>query len=805
MRNALILFFLFTQITQSFAVPEAGGIITGTVITNDGKPAAGVTIAIKNTQRTVLANDEGSFIFKNVAPGNYILEISLINHKTHSESIIVENDQTVNVNIQLELSNTQLQEIIIRVNRMIARSSATVSKMPLLNLENPQVYNVVTKDLLKEQVVVNLDDALKNAPGVNKLWSSTGRPGDGAGYFSMRGFSVQPTMLNGLPSISNGSADPANIERIETIKGPSGTLYGSSLISFGGLINIVTKRPYETFGGEVSYTAGSYGLNRITADVNTPLNDDKSALLRLNAAYHTEGSFQDAGFKRSIFFAPSFSYRVNDRLSFFVNTEFYSGEATNPLMVFLNRSRQLIARTPAELNMDFNRSYTSNDLSIKTPTTNLLGQITYKISNSWTSQTSLSRSTRRSDGYYSYIMFLDGSADGPIAANDTLITRYIAYQNAVNVATDIQQNFTGDFKIGKFRNRIVAGLDYMNIRSTNNNSAWTPYDYINVTNNADFRYGQITRAAVDAKLAPLTGITKNATNNNTYSVYVSDVFNFTPQLMAMASIRYDYFDNQPSVNYLTSTRSGKYTQSSFSPKFGLVYQPVTDRVSLFVNYMNGFRNVSPAPNNEAAGYPVNLKPQQVNQIEGGIKLDLFDHRLAFTASYYDIEVSNLSRGITVNSLNVTIQDGSQKSRGVELDLIANPVPGLNIIAGYGHNNSLIVNAGPSTKDRRPVGAGPKNLVNAWISYTIPEGKGKGLGIGFGGNHVSKNAITNSLETGTFTLPEYTVVNGSVFYNASKYRIAIKADNIGNKEYFGGWTTVEKQMPRRFSVNLSYKF
>ncbi len=801
----LLCLYLLYFSTPAYAVAENPGRITGIIYTSDQQPAASVSVVLKGTSRSALTNANGRFSINGLDAGTYTLEISLIGYETYSEQVTLQDGETIQLNITLQLSNKQLEEIIIKTNRLQTRSSVTVAKMPLLNLENPQVYNVVTKDLLKEQVVVNFDDALKNAPGVNRLWSSTGRPGDGAGFFSMRGFSVQPSMVNGIPSISNGSVDPANIERIETIKGPSGTLYGSSLISFGGLINIVTKRPYETFGGEVSYTSGSYGLNRITADINAPLNEERSALLRLNAAYHTEGSFQDAGTKKSIFLAPSFSYRVNDRLSFFVNTEFYTGEATNPLMVFLNRSRPLIARTPAELNMDFNRSYTSNDLTIKTPTANLLGQITYKISNSWTSQTSLSRSTRRSDGHYSYVMFLDGSADGALDANDTLITRYIAYQNAANTATDIQQNFTGDFTIGKFRNRIVAGLDYMNIRSTNNNSAWAAFDYVNVTNNADPRYGQITRAAVDARLATLPGITKNTTNNNTYSAYLSDVFNITPQLMAMASIRYDYFDNRPSVNHLTSAKSGAYSQSAFSPKFGLVYQPVADQVSLFVNYMNGFRNVAPVPTNEAAGYPVNLKPQQVNQIEGGVKLDLFEHRLAFTASYYDIEVSNLSRGITVNDLNVTIQDGSQKSKGVEVDLIANPVPGLNIIAGYGYNNSTIVNATPATKDRRPVSAGPQNLVNAWLSYTAQTGKLKGFGAGIGGNHTSENHITNSLPTGVFTLPAYTIINATLFYNDTWYRVAIKADNITDKEYFGGWTTVEKQMPRRISVNLAFRF
>src|SRR3546814_18111190 len=57
-------------------------------------------------------------------------------------------------------------------------------------------------------------------------WSSDVCSSDLA-YYSMRGFSVQPTMVNGLPGLTNGSLDPAGIERIDVIKGPSGTLFGS--------------------------------------------------------------------------------------------------------------------------------------------------------------------------------------------------------------------------------------------------------------------------------------------------------------------------------------------------------------------------------------------------------------------------------------------------------------------------------------------------------------------------------------------------------------------------------------------------
>ncbi|PZP50294.1 MAG: TonB-dependent siderophore receptor [Pseudopedobacter saltans] len=791
------------------------GNISGVITTSDGKPIEGVSIVVKGTSKNAVTDETGTFILTGINEGRQELELNLSGFKTQTEIVTVIKNKNIKVNIQLAMSSSQLDEIIVesRRNKFVEKSSAYVSKMPLSNLENPQVYNVVSKDLMKEQVIVSFDDALKNAPGVNRLWSSTGRPGDGAGYFSMRGFSVQPTMVNGVPGLTNGGIDPANVERVEVIKGPSGTLFGSSLISFGGLINIVTKKPYETFGGELGYTFGSYGLSRVTADINTPLNTDKSALFRVNAAYHSEGSFMDAGFKKTYFFAPSFSYKVSDRLSFLINTEFYSGESTNSTMIFLNRSRQLIARTPQELHMDFNRSYTSNDISYKTPTVNIYGQMNYKISNNWTSQTNVARSVRKSDGYYSYIMFLDGSANGPIAANDTLISRYVYYQNSTTTTTDVQQNFIGDFPIGKFRNRVIAGVDVMNIQTVNQNPSNYLFDYVNVTNNADPRYNELSRAAVDAKATTGSPI-RNKTNNYTYSAYVSDVFNFSEKLIAMASVRYDHFENKPTINYNTNVQSGSYNQNAFSPKFGFVYQVLENRLSVFANYMNGFRNVAPVATNVQAGYPVNLKPQQANQLEAGFKMDIFKDKLFFTASYYDILVKNITRSITVNvdngnggttAINATIQDGEQKSKGLEFDLTANPIDGLNMIVGYSYNDSKIQKAAPSTNGRRPTSAGPENLGNLWIGYTVPKGVLKGFGLGFGGNCASKNYITSSLETGDFILPSYTILNGSVFYNAKKFRLAIKADNFTNKEYFGGWTTVEKQMPRRFSANLTFKF
>jgi iron complex outermembrane receptor protein len=790
-------------VTVSFA-QKHNGIIKGTVTTSDGKPAEAVSVLIKEKNKGAITDDKGFFEFRRLSPGNYTLVISFTGFEEQEQHVEV-NDQPVIVSFQLRTTGAALQQVIVSAgqNRFAKKESGYVARMPLRNIENPQVYNVVGRELLQEQMIVSFDDAIKNAPGVDRLWTSTGRAGDGAGYFNMRGFSLQPTMINGIAGLTNGALDPANIEHIETIKGPSGTLFGSSLISFGGLINIVTKKPYDTTGGELSYTGGSYGLSRFTADFNTPLNKSNTALFRINGAYHYEGSWQDAGFKRTVFMAPSFSYQVNDRLSFLINTEFYQSEGTNTLMVFLNRTRQLVARTPAELDMKWKRSFTSNDITIKNPTVNLYGQANYRISDKWLSQTNLSRSVRKTDGLYSYVMF--------ITEGDTLLNRYLSNQNGTGTTTDIQQNFIGDFHIGSMRNRLVAGLDVMSIQLQQNSSAYILFDQVSSWRTDDTRYAQLSRSAVDAKLGQNTTPTKTGSKSNTYSAYVSDVLNLTDDLAAMLSVRVDRFDNIGSYNYATGTDplpNTEYSQTAVSPKLGISYQVVHDKVSVFANYMNGFRNVAPVtqPVPEVSG---TFKPQQANQIEGGVKLDVFNRKLSLTASYYEIQVDNMTRpGAYVKdgqTYNITIQDGAQKSKGIEVDLVAHPLSGLNMVAGYSYNDSRNEKADVSVNGRRPNSSGPRNQANAWISYTLVKGSMKGLGIGVGGNYASENNITNQLATGIFTIPSYTVLNASIYYNAKAYRLGIKVDNVSNEQYFKGWSTVEPQMPRRASASIAFRF
>ncbi|MBV7529463.1 TonB-dependent receptor [Chitinophaga sp. sic0106] len=800
-----ILTLLLALCTVASAQSNTGN-IKGTIVTNDGQPGPFVSVQVKPTDRGTVSNEKGEFSLRKLEPGSYTLYISMIGYEATEQQVQVEANKTASVSVRLNVTDKQLAEVTVTgTQKKDIKNSKYIAKLPIRNLENPQAYSVVGSALMKEQVITNFDDAIKNVPGISKMWSSTGRPADGAGYFSLRGFAVQPTMINGIAGITNGVNDPAYIENLEVIKGPSGTLYGSSLISFGGLINIVTKKPYDSFGGEVSYTAGGYGLNRVSGDINAPLNADKSVVLRTIAAYSSENTWQDAGFRKSMFLAPSLKYSVNDKLTLNLSTVFNTMESTNVPMIFPNRARKLEYNTPAQManaGFNFNKSYTMNDITYKTPTVSLQATADYKISDKWTSQTVVGRNSATSKGYYSYVMFL-----GP---KDDTLSRYVYQQNSTTISTNIQQNFTGDFKIGNMRNRLVFGLDFLHLQQTDDNSPYLVFDRLDAFKN-DANYNKLTRQAVDAKIAASEnkGATRGQRNNYTYSAYISDVLNVTDRLLAMASLRVDYYDLKGYKDYISQTTGAGYNQVALSPKFGLIYQVVKDRVSLFANYMNGFKNVAPQT------FPLpelqyTMKPQQANQWEGGVKTELANGKLNLTASYYDIKVNNILLPATYTAPDGTVynynsQGGVQTSRGFELEVGANPLPGLNITAGYSHNTSNLPEAPANTKGLRPVSAGPVDQANLWVSYTVKSGTLHGLGAGFGGNYASENIVTNTVTTGQFILPSYTILNASVFYDVKKYRIGLKLDNLTNKEYFTGWTTIEQQMPRRFSANVTYRF
>ncbi|MGK4568382.1 TonB-dependent siderophore receptor [Flavobacterium sp. 3HN19-14] len=390
-------------------------------------------------------------------------------------------------------------------------------------------------------------------------------------------------------------------------------------------------------------------------------------------------------------------------------------------MLFFDRGAPLRVTNIDEFGYNNKRSYTSNQLTLKTPSFNLQGQMFYKLSDQWTSQTVLSRSSSRTEGYYSYLY--EGTQYYPISEG-VVLGRYMNYQNSSTLATDIQQNFNGDFKIGKIRNRVVAGLDYFNRNVTDNGSGYVGNGLIYIGNaslqevnenlygitdpdlyirNGD--NGNLTKAATDALLASAS-ISNSSARQAVYSAYVSDVINFTPALSAMLSIRADRF-----MNYGDVSDDVEEGQTTFSPKFGLVYQPVLDKVSLFANYMDGFTNIAPTTdvNLDGSRTPRNFGPDHAKQFEIGTKLNLLNDKLYASLSYYNIEVKDQVYTLYGATTQLSFDDGAQKNRGFEAEIVANPIKGLNLTAGYSFSDSKLIAGDTDFIGHRPESAGP----NIW--------------------------------------------------------------------------------------------
>lgn len=782
--------------------------IKGKITLSNNETADNVSIVLKGTKIGTTTDAAGVYEIKNIKPGNYTLRVSAVGFSSKEKSVTLKSGDEVVENFTVNTSSEELTEVFVNgsTNKYTKSESDYVSRMSIKNLENSQVYNVVTKELMKDQLVTNQDDALKNIPGLYQLWASTNRAGDGGSYFASRGFVTQSLVRNGIAGKITSNADAVNLERIESIKGPSATLFGSVLTSYGGLINRVTKKPYDGFGGEIGYQTGSYGSNRLTADVNTALNDDHTLLFRMNASYNNANTFQDYGYSKSFFFAPSFSYKVNSKLTLSLDAEISDLDASGMPLMYIpygSTPNSLGLHSANDLDINHKRSFMGSEFITNTKAANFFAQANYKISDNWTSQSILSSSSNKSGGPQTWFYLLGNNEMSRNAWN----------ANGRDNILEFQQNFNGEFYIGKIRNRFLAGGDIYNVETKTAygylSNSFFYYDTVNYTT-ANTNYYDFNATNVNARFEG-GGQSISHSSVATYSTYVADVINITDKLIVSAAVRFDHFENKGIYSPQDNTTTGRYSQNAFSPKFGIVYQLIKDQLSVFGNYQNSFKNYGYLNANvNGVATLKQFDPEQANQFEAGIKLNAFQNKLSANLSYYNIKVDDLIR-TDGTLLNTNIQDGNQVSKGFEAEITGNPIPGLNFTFGFAKNDSKLEKANVEVNGLRPTTAGPENLINYWISYNLQTTQLKGLGLGFGGNYGDETLIYNQRgttadsEVQTFSLPSYSVVNAALYYDQPKYRLSLKVNNLTDELYFNGYTTVNVQAPRTILGSLTYKF
>jgi len=625
-------------------------------------------------------------------------------------------------------------------------TTATRTDTPIL--DTPQSIQVVPQQVLRDQQVIRVDEALRNVSNVIGRLSPFGA----STSLTIRGFTSDnftggPILRDGFRVNDNlGTQETANVERVEVLKGPSSVLYGQN--DPGGIINLVTKRPlFEPFY-EVGVEIGSNTLFRPTIDISGPLTEDKSLRYRLNFAY-----FNDAGFRdftvdtQRLFIAPVLTWDIGDKTSFTVLLE-YTDEQ-NPFDLGIP------ARGKGVFNVPSSRVVGELDDTLKNTTINVGYDFKHEFNDDWTFNHGF-RYINQDYNVFPLLPFFVDEKTGNISL-------FYADRSYRSDDYTIQTNVVGNFNTGSVKHTLLAGLD---LNFNRFDEQYTRVDFSTPVffNIFDPVYGAIPRP----DLSELQPFAPFDTEYDRYGVFLQDQVNFSDKFILVGSIRYDVVDFRINQDYAANADRN---DSKWSPRVGFIYKPI-ETVSIYGNYSQSFK-----PNFGSDSKGNAFEPETAEGFEVGVKAEFLQGKMFTTLAYFDITKQNVVTGDPVNPL-FSVLSGEQRSQGFEFDIAGEILPGWRIIANYAYTDARITQDNTIPVGNRLFNA-PYNSAGLWTTYEFQEGDVKGLGFGLGFNYVGDRYgdLANSYKVG-----DYFVTNMAVFYNQEDWRIALNINNLFDTNY-----------------------
>ncbi|MEL6232417.1 MAG: TonB-dependent siderophore receptor [Cyanobacteria bacterium J06627_3] len=637
-------------------------------------------------------------------------------------------------------------------NRYVVPNATTGTRTDTPLRDIPQSIQVIPQEVLEDQRVIRLNDALRNVSGV--VAGSNDPRGQ---RFNIRGFDSSSVLRDGFRLTNGGNGNSgfpelANIEQIEVLKGPAAILYGA--IEPGGAINLVSEQPLSEPAYEALFQVGSRGLTEASLDAGGPLTEDGRVRYRLNVLHRDEDSISDYTTSIDRFFiAPVLSWDISDRTDLTLDLEYR--EDKRPADFGLVAIGDEVADVPldrvlGELEDDFEGTFLRTGYSLE-----------HRFSDSWKLRNAFHFTRYESE-------FV--SAGGRTRLDETtgdLLRGFISLDQPSDTF-EVQTNVVGEFSTGPIDHTLLAGFDFYRREETfEGRGNIRPFSPINIFNPV---YGLTTRP--DFSQEPV--FTAGEINVNSYGFYVQDQIALSDNLKLLAGIRYETFD-QENINLPTAFRATasetNTSDDAFSPRLGVVYQPV-EPLSLFTSYSRSF-----IPNSARTVAGDVIEPEEGEQFEVGARAELLDGRFIASVAYFDITKQNVSTP-DPDFPTFAIATGEQRSQGVEVDLIGEVLPGWNLVANYAYTDTEITEDNSGLEGNRLFSV-PEHNFNLWTNYDIQSGPLEGLGFGLGFNVVGERFGDNA---NSFVLEDYFLTNAAISYQRDNWEIGFNIRNLFDEDY-----------------------
>jgi iron complex outermembrane receptor protein len=653
-------------------------------------------------------------------------------------------------------------------------NAGTATKTDTPIMDTPVSIQVVPLQVLKDQQAVTLTDGLKNVSGVQTSPSTVYE------NFVVRGFDTNAsTYRNGIREEA-WTAETANVERIEVLKGPAAVMYGR--LEPGGMVNRVLKKPSATSYYSLQQQFGSFDLYRTTAEATGALTKDDAVTYRLDFAYQSNNSYRDLVNRDRVFIAPQLNWKISNRTEVGVGMEYQRDNFRwdDGFAVFGNANRPL--NLPINTSLSDKLSHDSQE--------RFVGDMhwSHEFNDDWklSQQFSTFQSTQTQ-----YNIF---PAD--VIGNAPMLDRALWDANYKRDTYSFNTNLLGHFDTAGVKHTVLVGHDYFN-RSVNA-----------VTNYGD-NWG------TDPNNIPQINF-KNPNNNITgyplsynyptsyiqgqqewNGVYFQDQMVFWNKLHLLGGGRYDWTtygvgSQASAAEALAFSNSHTVSAEKFSPRVGLLYRP-WQWLSVYGNYTESLGSTGTWNGLNANDKP--FKPEEATQYEAGIKTEFFDKRLTSTIAVFDVTKINMATPDTSSAFNLAhnymIPIGKARSQGVEFDLSGKITENWSVIGNYALIDARITKANIDNSGNSLLGNRLPNVAmhtaNFWTKYDFNQDILKGFSMGTGVRVVGQRQgdVQND-----FQLPGYATWDAMASYKikvGSSYQLTaqLNANNLLDKGYFYG--------------------